>query len=128
MSQLKPLVVRRLLEEQDYILVVVNPVVTGVKLPEPLMQAREPVGIHVGWRMAIPVPDLEVTDDGISGTLSFNRSPFPCAFPWASIIQLSVGDEHLLWISPPVEPAPPKGEPPKGEPTKRDRPHLRVVE
>ena len=75
-SRMKRQIIEQLLAEEEYILMVILPTVDGVKLPDSLMQAGEPVGINIGMKMAIPIPDLEITDDGISATLSFNRSPF----------------------------------------------------
>ncbi len=48
--------------------------------------------------MAVRIPDLEVGDDGISCTLSFNRSPFWCFMPWTAIYGL-VGEDGrgMIW-------------------------------
>ena len=40
----------------------------------------------IGYNTAVPIPDLEIAEDGIYCTLSFNRVPFPCFFPHSSII------------------------------------------
>jgi hypothetical protein len=48
--------------------------------------------LQVGLNMAIPIPDLEVDDTGITCTLSFNRSPFLCRIPWTAIYAL-VGED-----------------------------------
>ncbi len=48
--------------------------------------------------MAVPIPDLRVEDDGLSCTLSFNRTPFYCVIPWSAVFAL-VGDDGrgLVW-------------------------------
>ena len=54
--------------------------------------------LQVGMNMAVPIPDLEVGDDGISCTLSFNRSPFWCSMPYSAIYAL-VGEDGrgMIW-------------------------------
>ena len=94
----KALMIRRLSEEEDYVLLVIDPRCSGVMLPENLMASAQPVGINIGWRMAVPIPDLKVDAEGIAGTLSFQRTPHFCRFPWAAIMQITVDDEHLVWV------------------------------
>lgn len=112
-SDLKSTVITQLLQHEDFILMLVQPAAPGVKLPEELMQSSTPVGINIGWRMSIPVPDLTLGDEGISGTLSFNRTPFFCEFPWHAIIQVTAGDEHLIWIEPSTAEQQTEDEPPQ---------------
>jgi hypothetical protein len=100
-TKLKQQIVSQLLGELDYVLLVVDPRCPGVALPAEVVACGQPVGLHIGFRVAIPIPDLQLTDHGITGTLSFNRAPFHCALPWASVVQVSAGDEHLLWLTPP---------------------------
>ena len=38
--------------------------------------------------LAIPIPDLVVDNVGISGTLSFARTPFKCFVPWGAVFFL----------------------------------------
>jgi hypothetical protein len=123
-SKLKHSVVASLLDQEDFILVVVNPACPGVHLPEELMQMDKPVGLHVGFRMTEPIPDLTLNPDGITATLSFNRTLFRCSLPWASIVQISAGDEHLIWLSPTSTLEPRSG---PGKPAKEERPKLRLV-
>jgi len=54
--------------------------------------------LQVGMNMPVPIPDLHVDDDGLSCTLSFNRSPFFCVVPWASVFAM-VGDDGrgMVW-------------------------------
>jgi hypothetical protein len=48
--------------------------------------------------MPVPIPDLRLDDDGMSCTLSFNRSPFFCVVPWASVFAM-VGEDGrgMVW-------------------------------
>ena len=54
--------------------------------------------LQVGMNMAVPIPDLDVGDEGISCTLSFNRSPFWCFLPWSAVYML-VGEDGrgMIW-------------------------------
>lgn len=99
-AKLRRKVIEDLLEELDYILVVVNPAHPEVELPRPLRESGQPVALHIGFRMAVPIPDLTVGEAGIEATLSFNRSPHHCRLPWSSIVQITVDDEHLVWLCP----------------------------
>jgi stringent starvation protein B len=74
-----------------------DPRVDGVCVPQWLTQQPQLV-LQVGLQMAVRIPDLRVDEDGVFGTLSFNRSPFACHVPWASVFAL-VGDDGrgLVW-------------------------------
>jgi len=97
-ANLKRIVVERLLEMEDHFLVVIDPRCEGVAIPKDLIDAAQPVGLSIGRRLTVPIPDLEVNDEGLCGTLSFNRTPFHCVLPWPCVIQVSAHDEHLVWI------------------------------
>jgi tRNA nucleotidyltransferase (CCA-adding enzyme) len=45
-----------------------------------LMYELDPVGV--------PIPDLDVTDEGIRATLSFSRTPFATFVPWSSVAEM----------------------------------------
>jgi len=124
-AKIKKMVLTRILEEEDFILVVVHPVVPGVVLPEDLMNSSQPVGLHIGRRMKTPIVDLEISQQGIRGTLSFDATPFLCEIPWRSVIQLSTGEEHLLWMEPALQP--PEDQEDKEIKTGADRSHLKLV-
>lgn len=59
----------------------------GVVVPQHLIQ-RSHLVLHIGLNMHVPINDLEVTDAGISCTLSFDRKPTFCHLPWSSIFAL----------------------------------------
>ncbi|PIE17039.1 MAG: hypothetical protein CSA65_09800 [Proteobacteria bacterium] len=126
--RLKQTVVEQLLDAEDYFMIVVDPTYRGVVMPQHLLESRQPVGINIGHQMAVPIPDLLLDEASVQGTLSFSRSPFHCTFPWDSIVQISVEDEHLVWVMPPVEQG--KGESeqlPSDEAQPKGRPQLRLV-
>ena len=120
-SALKRTAVTQLLDVEAYIMVVVNPATAGVRLPRELLSAGEPIALNVGYRMAVPIPDLRVDEEALRGTLSFSRSPFYCEIPWAAVMQLSVGDEHVVWVNASADPAQ------KSQPKAKGRPNLRLV-
>jgi len=127
-AELKRMAIEQLLEQEPFMLVVVNPLTPGVQLPDYLVDASQPVPLHIGLRMAVEIPDLRIDDEGITGTLSFNRLPFHCVLPWPCLMQVSVDDEHLVWVVPPDD-----GEPPAADDDDDDdgdgpkKPHLRLV-
>lgn len=54
--------------------------------------------LEIGLNMPVPIRDLDVSDDGISCTLSFNRSPFWCRLPWSSMFAIvSVDHRGMVW-------------------------------
>src|SRR5262245_3102832 len=69
----------------------------GVVVPKWLTGQPQLV-LQVGLNMAIQIPDLTVDDDGVSCTLSFNRSPFWCKLPWSAVYAL-VGEDGrgMIW-------------------------------
>jgi stringent starvation protein B len=63
----------------------------GVVVPPPF--ASEPhLVLQYGRNMPIPIPDLEVTDDGVSATLSFARSPQRTHVPWSAVYVVACTD------------------------------------
>lgn len=98
--QLKQTIVEQLLKKENFFLIVVDPTDEKVQLPKHLKEKKQPVGVHIGLHMAISIPDLKIDEYGVQGTLSFDRTPFYCIFPWTSLLQISVGEEHLIWLCP----------------------------
>jgi stringent starvation protein B len=72
--------------------------------------------LQIGLNMPVPIQDLHVDDDGLSCTLSFNRSPFHCMVPWAAVYAM-VDDEQraMVW---------PDDVPPEVQRQVRERPTL----
>jgi len=95
--------------------------------------------LEYGPVMPIMIPDLEITDDGVTATLSFNRLPFWTFVPWEAVYAVAATDgngvvyeedvpREVNTVKPPREPlrsVPPVGDP---EPTApRAPPALRLV-
>jgi stringent starvation protein B len=63
----------------------------GVAVPPAF--ANEPhLVLQYGRNMPIPIPDLDVTDQGVSATLSFSRSPHRTHVPWSSVYVVACTD------------------------------------
>lgn len=80
-----------------------DPRVQDVVVP-PWLRHQAQLVLQVGLDMPIPIHDLQVNDTGISGTLSFSRTPFTCVMPWNSVFAL-VGDEGRGMVWPESMPA-----------------------
>lgn len=79
------------------IFVHLDPRVDGVMVPRWLAKQPQLV-LQIGLDMPVPITDLRVDDEGVFGTLSFNRSPFSCVVPWEAVFALA--DEHgraMVW-------------------------------
>lgn len=82
--------------------VLIDPKVDGVTVPEDLRGSHR-VLLHIGDRltdgsaMPVPVHDLEAgIEEGVSVTLSFNRTPFRVGFPWAAVLAMGVVGSDLF--------------------------------
>lgn len=86
--------------------------------------------LQIGLNMAVQIPDLDVSDEGISCTLSFNRSPEFCRIPYSAIYGL-VGEDGRGMIWPESVPsevaASAPGRSPVAPVEKERRPRLRVA-
>ncbi|MEO0324350.1 MAG: ClpXP protease specificity-enhancing factor SspB, partial [Myxococcota bacterium] len=67
----------------------------GVIVPAWLRKQPQLV-LQVGLDMPVPIPDLKVDDQGVSGTLSFNRSPFHIRVPWDAVYALVSEDGPMM--------------------------------
>lgn len=89
-------VVLALLEQSD-VYVHLDPRPEEVRVPQWFKKQAHLV-LQIGLNMPVPIRDLEVSDDSISCTLSFNRSPFFCFLPWKSIYALVGADGRaMVW-------------------------------
>lgn len=86
-----------LLEASNSVYVHLDPRKQGVAVPRQFVDKPQLV-LQVGLNMPIPIRDLTVDDDGISCTLSFNRSPSYCRMPWSAIYALVAEDGRgMMW-------------------------------
>src|SRR5690242_18279100 len=83
--------------ERTSVFVHLDPRRPGVIVPQGFLKQPQLV-LQIGLNMAIAIPDLNVGDDGISCTLSFNKRPHFCSLPWSSIYAL-IGEQGggMVW-------------------------------
>jgi stringent starvation protein B len=59
----------------------------------PTMFAAEPhLVLQYGRNMPIPIPDLDVSESGVTATLSFSRTPHTTHVPWSAIYVVACTD------------------------------------
>lgn len=85
--------VARALLLRGSLFVYLDPRASGVAVPSWFAKQAQLV-LQVGLDLPVPIPDLRVDDDGVFGTLSFNRAPFTCFVPWSAVFAL-VGDDGM---------------------------------
>jgi stringent starvation protein B len=83
--------------EQASVFVHIDPRPEEVRVP-PWFKRQPQLVLQIGLNMPVPIPDLDVSDHGLSCTLSFNRSPFHCQIPWGAVFAL-VGESGrgMVW-------------------------------
>jgi len=83
--------------ERSSVYVHLDPRQEAVVVP-PWFKKQPQLVLQVGLNMPMPIPDLRLDEDGMSCTLSFNRSPFFCVVPWSSVFAM-VGDDGrgMVW-------------------------------
>lgn len=83
--------------ERSSVFIHLDPRVDTVRVP-PWFRKQPQLVLQVGLNMAVAIPDLNIDDEGISCTLSFNRSPFYCVIPWGCVYAL-VGEDSrgMVW-------------------------------
>jgi stringent starvation protein B len=83
--------------ERSSVHVHLDPRGAGVVVP-PWFKRQPQLVLQIGLNLPVPIEDLRLDDEGMSCTLSFNRSPFYCVVPWASVFAM-VGDDGrgMVW-------------------------------
>lgn len=83
--------------EQSTIFVHLDPRSDQVKVPSWFKKQPQLV-LQVGLNMAVRIPDLDIGEEALSCTLSFNRSPHFCWIPWEAVFAL-VGENGrgMVW-------------------------------
>ncbi|HSC85904.1 MAG TPA: ClpXP protease specificity-enhancing factor SspB [Polyangiaceae bacterium] len=93
----KPDVALALLQTATSVHVYLDPRAQDVHVPAWFKKQPQLV-LQVGLNMAVPIPDLDVGEEALTCTLSFNRRPEFCRIPWHAIYGL-VGDDGrgMIW-------------------------------
>ncbi|HET9931203.1 MAG TPA: ClpXP protease specificity-enhancing factor SspB, partial [Polyangiaceae bacterium] len=83
--------------EQSTVFVHLDPRSDQVKVP-PWFKKQPQLVLQVGHNMAVRIPDLDIGDEALSCTLSFNRAPHFCWIPWGAVFAL-VGENGrgMVW-------------------------------
>ena len=63
----------------------------GVRLPDHLRDELR-LRLDYGLDMPIPIEDLQVTEQGVQATLSFNRQPQSTFVPWSAVYVVAQAD------------------------------------
>jgi hypothetical protein len=84
------------LEKSDSVYVKFDARREGVVLPSHLRRDAAVV-LQYGLNMRIPIPDLDVGEEGIGATLSFNRSPVWTFIPWSAVFAIVSENGARLW-------------------------------
>jgi stringent starvation protein B len=83
--------------ERSSVHVHLDPRAAGVVVP-PWFKRQPQLILQIGLNMPVPIPDLRLDEEGMSCTLSFQRSPFYCVVPWPSVFAM-VGEDGrgMVW-------------------------------
>lgn len=111
--------------EQASMYIHLDPRSSSVQVP-PSFKNQPQLVLQVGLNMAVAIPDLHVDDDGLSCTLSFNRSPFFCMIPWPAVFAL-VGENGQAMVWAEDVPAEVAAQAQAQKAPEKPRPHLRSV-
>lgn len=76
-----------LLIERGSVFVHLNPCIRQTEVP-PWLMHQDHLVLQYGLDLPIPIKNLRVDEMGISGELSFSRSPWRCYIPWAAVFAL----------------------------------------
>jgi stringent starvation protein B len=84
--------------ERTSVFVHLDPRVEAVVVP-PGFKKQAQLVLQVGLNMPVPIRDLHLDDDGMTCTLSFNRTPFFCVVPWSSVYAVVGCDDGrgMIW-------------------------------
>jgi stringent starvation protein B len=63
----------------------------GVVVP-PMFAGEPHLVLQYGRNMPIPIPDLDVSEEGVSATLSFSRAPHRTVVPWSAVYVVACTD------------------------------------
>ena len=111
--------------EQASMYIHLDPRAGTVQVP-PSFKNQPQLVLQVGLNMAVAIPDLHVDDQGLSCTLSFNRTPFFCMIPWPAVFAL-VGENGQAMVWAEDVPAEVAAQAQAQKAPEKPRPHLRSV-
>jgi stringent starvation protein B len=89
--------------EQWSVMVHLDPRPADVRVPS-WFKKQPQLALQIGLNLPVPIRDLQIDDEGVSCTLSFNRSPHFCFIPWHAVFAL-VGEDSRGMVWPDSVPA-----------------------
>jgi stringent starvation protein B len=89
--------------EQWSVMVHLDPRPADVRVPS-WFKKQPQLALQIGLNLPVPIRDLQIDDEGVSCTLSFNRSPQFCFVPWHAVFAL-VGEDSRGMVWPDSVPA-----------------------
>lgn len=83
--------------EHTSVLVHLDPRPPEVLVPN-WFKKQPQLALQIGLNLPLPIKDLEITEHGVSCTLSFSRTPHFCSLPWSAVYAL-VGENGrgMVW-------------------------------
>src|SRR5688572_10441611 len=70
----------------------------GVMVPVNF-RANHKLVLQFGYDMPVRIPDLIISDEGVSGTLSFNRNAEWVFVPWSVVYAMTdAGGDGCMWV------------------------------
>ncbi|MFK7987633.1 MAG: hypothetical protein AB8I08_16555, partial [Sandaracinaceae bacterium] len=93
----------------------------------PWFRKQAQLVLQFGLQLPVPIPDMRVDEEGVFGTLSFNRQPFVCEIPWSGVFAL-VGDDGMGMVWEEDLPEEIAAEVEAGFRPPKKRPSLRAIE
>jgi stringent starvation protein B len=112
--------------ENSSVFIHLDPRVEDVMVP-PWFKEKPRLVLQIGLNMPVPIQDLNLDEDSVSCTLSFNRSPHFCRIPWSSVFAL-VGEDGRGMVWPDDIPPEVAAEMQNAQQKQPARSHLRAVE
>jgi stringent starvation protein B len=84
--------------EQSTVRVHLDPRAAEVRVPS-WFKKQPQLALDIGLNLPVPIRDLDLGEEGVSCTLSFNRSPHFCFVPWSAIFALvdQQSGRGMLW-------------------------------
>jgi stringent starvation protein B len=83
--------------ERSTVFIHLDPRHDTVRVP-PRFKRQPQLVLQIGFNMPIPIPDLDLNDDGVTCTLSFKATPHFCSVPWGAVFALVGADGRgMVW-------------------------------
>ena len=74
-----------------------DPRVNGVTVPK-WFKNQPRLTLMLAYNAPIPIPDIVATEEWLSATLSFSRTPFKCRVPWSAVFAVvGANDRGMVW-------------------------------